>query len=284
MAEKKVLENPILAGMVVPLAVVLVAALLIFGVSKLLTPERNHTELVRELKAKRFGNRWIAAYELSKLIAASRIPPADEPALIDDLTELYESSKDPRTKKFLVMAASALKNPKKIDLIAKATQDPIRDIKFHAIVALANVDKGLKPNLDSLKEIIKNPEQDDHGLLQASILGLTHHVTPEANKDIRKFLDHPNFKVQMAAASGLINYRDELARNKISKILLGTPEFFADNGINQEEVKAVEVNMLAAIGKASWKGLRPLVAKVRKQDNDIKVHAKAAEILDLFKM
>ena len=284
MADKKVLENPILSAMVVPLAVVLVAAFIIFGVSKLLTPERNHTELVRELKAKRFGNRWIAAYELSKLITTSRIPAEDEPALIEDLSELYDSSKDPRTKKFLVMAANALKNPKKIELIEKATQDPNRDIRFHAIVALANVDKKYRPNLDVLNKIITNPDLDDDGLLQAAILGLAHHKIPEANKNIRKFLDHPNFKVKMAAASGLINYKDSAAKKKISEILLGTPEFFKNHGINQAESRAVRVNMLTAIGKVKWKGLLPVVETVRKNEKDIKVLGKATEILETLKM
>ena len=281
--EKKALDNPFLGGMVVPLAVVLVGALLIFGVSKLLTPERNHIELVRELKAKTFGNRWIAAYELSKLIATSKIPESEQAELIEDLTELYDSSRDPRTKKFLVMAVNALKDPKKLELISKATQDPDRDIKFHAIVALANSDKSLSPDLTPLKKIVENPTAQDPGMLQASILGLAHHVTPEADSMIRKLLGHSNFKVQMAAASGLINYKDEAAVEKVSQILLSGPEYFQNYGVTKDEAAAVKVNMIETIGKMNWTRLKNTIEKVRQNTDDIKVAGKAAEILEKFK-
>ena len=283
MAEKKVLENPLLAGMVVPLAVVLVAALIIFGITKMLTPERNHTQLVRELEAKRFGNRWIAAYELSKLINTSKIPLSEEPQLVADLMRIYDSAEDLRTKKFLVMAASALKGPAKLAFIAKASQDPIREVQFHAVVALANSKPSLNPDLSSLKKILAEASDKDPGLLQASILGLAHHNVPGANLNIRKLLGHPNFKVQMAAASGLVNFKDEAARAKVSEILLGSPEYFTNHGISSIEKNAVKVNMLEAILRVRWLKMKETVQKLRDSDEDIKVIAKASEILEEFK-
>ena len=63
---KKLLEKSPLSGIAVPIAIVLVSALIIFGVTKMLSSGKDHRDLVAELNSKTFGNRWVAAYELSK--------------------------------------------------------------------------------------------------------------------------------------------------------------------------------------------------------------------------
>ena len=103
--KKKILENPLASGVVVPIAVVLVGALVVFGVTKLLSSERSYKDLVREMHTKTFGNRWVAAFELSKLISSERIPAEDIPWLIENLSEIYNSAKDARTRQFTVVAA-----------------------------------------------------------------------------------------------------------------------------------------------------------------------------------
>ena len=79
---KKLLENRYLSNFMVPVAILLVGALIIFGVTKMLSTERTYRDLVREMQSKTFGNRWIAAFELSKLLAAKKIPPDEFPWLI----------------------------------------------------------------------------------------------------------------------------------------------------------------------------------------------------------
>ena len=41
--QKKILENPFVGSLVVPIAIVLVGALIIFGVTKMLSSERLHS-------------------------------------------------------------------------------------------------------------------------------------------------------------------------------------------------------------------------------------------------
>src|SRR5690606_8381485 len=105
---KKLLENPLVGSLVVPIAIVLVGALIIFGVTKMLSADRSYKDLVREMHSKTFGNRWIAAYELSKLISSSNIPTEDIPWLVGNLSELYHSAQDNRTRDFIVVALGAL--------------------------------------------------------------------------------------------------------------------------------------------------------------------------------
>src|SRR5690606_15943635 len=98
--------------------IVLVGALIIFGVTKMLSADRSYKDLVRELHSKTFGNRWVAAYELSKLISSSQIPEEDVPWLIANLTELYKGAQDSRTRDFIVVAMGALKSDLAMPVLA----------------------------------------------------------------------------------------------------------------------------------------------------------------------
>ena len=50
MSDKKLLEKSPLSGITVPIAIVLVGALIIFGVTRMLSSGKNHRDLVEELK------------------------------------------------------------------------------------------------------------------------------------------------------------------------------------------------------------------------------------------
>ena len=75
--QKRILERPFYSGLVVPTAIILVGALIVFGVMKLLSNERSHRDLINELHSKTFGNRWVAAYELSKVLSTTKFEPAE---------------------------------------------------------------------------------------------------------------------------------------------------------------------------------------------------------------
>ena len=62
-----------MSGIAVPIAIILIGALIIFGVTKMLSTGKNYRDLVEELHSKTFGNRWVAAFELSKFIASEKI-------------------------------------------------------------------------------------------------------------------------------------------------------------------------------------------------------------------
>ena len=72
--EKKLLDRPFFAGILIPIGLVLLAVMIIWGVTKMLTVERTHRDLIAELHSKNFGNRWIYAYELAKLFSNYKLP------------------------------------------------------------------------------------------------------------------------------------------------------------------------------------------------------------------
>ena len=65
----------------------------------MLTTDRSYQDLLTEMESKSFGNKWVAAYELSKVIASSQVPKEEIPELIKRLGYIYKSSSvDPRTR------------------------------------------------------------------------------------------------------------------------------------------------------------------------------------------
>src|SRR5690606_663220 len=136
---KKMLESSPLSGISVPIAIVLVGALIIFGVTKMLSTGKNHRDLVDELNSKTFGNRWVAAYELSKFLASSKIPKEDMPWVIENLSKVYRETVDARTRNFVVLALGSLNNPLCLPVLNTALEDPDHQVKFNAVVALGNM-------------------------------------------------------------------------------------------------------------------------------------------------
>ena len=135
MSDKKLLEKSPLSGITVPIAIVLVGALIIFGVTRMLSSGKNHRDLVEELNSKTFGNRWVAAYELSKYLAASRIPPQDVPWVAENLIITYKQSVDARTRNFLILALGALNHPSAYPVFNQALDDEDPQVRFNAVVA-----------------------------------------------------------------------------------------------------------------------------------------------------
>ena len=84
----KVFKKGYGSNFVIPFAIVLIGSLIIFGVTKMLTTDRGYKDLVRELHSKTFGNRWIAAFELSKVISANGVPEDEVPWLVENLEDL----------------------------------------------------------------------------------------------------------------------------------------------------------------------------------------------------
>ena len=98
----------------------------------------------RELHSKTFGNRWVAAYELSKVISSKSIPEEDIPWLVENLEDLYDKAVDVRTKNFIIVAAGSLKSELCLGLLKRGLGEDDSGTVFHAIVALSNFPKGIE--------------------------------------------------------------------------------------------------------------------------------------------
>ena len=269
LAKKKLLENPIVGAAVVPLAIILVGALVVVGVTKMLDSGHSHKDLVRTLQSKTFGNRWVAALELSKLIASEGIPESEIPWLLENLEDLYGSaSGDPRTRNFIIVAAGALGDVRAVPLINRGLDAEDAGVRFHAVVALGRMEKGDF----QWSKVIGFLESSDILLSQGAVLTLATHRVPEAEEKIALLLTHSNQKLRYSAAMGLINYRNPRAVPTLREIL------FSDSiDLDFQQRKALKINVLTLLGANAWSEQRALVQQVEREEKDLKVLAHAKE-------
>lgn len=278
--DKKLLENPFVGSLVVPIAIVLVGALIVFGVTKMISSEHSYRDLVIEMKSKAFGNKWVAALELSKIISAKKIPPEEIPWLIENLSEIYTGTIDPRTKSFIVVAAGALADKRALNIFVKALSDDDSEIKFHAVVALANMPKGFEFDWTLVEALL---DSNDHALIQTAIFALgTHEVRTAEDKILKNLNSDMGFGVRYAAATALISYKNEKCLPIIEEILaLGSND--KETKLTVDEIRGLKFNVLSSIQKADWTLLAASVERVAQSDRDVKVEALAKDVLKLLK-
>lgn len=274
--DKKLLENPFLGSLIVPIAIVLVGALIIFGVTKMLSVETSYKDHVRELQSKTFGNKWIAAFELSKKINSSQIPSEDIPWLVENLTNVYKGSPDPRTRDFVVVALGALKSNQAVPTLTLALKDKSSDVKFHALVAIGNLEDSSTVEWNKLRPFFKD---EDHALRQAVVLSAGTHKVKELEADVVGSLRDESVAVRYSAATALIYYKNEAALNMISDILFNSDQ----KGFDVNQVGNLKLNVLSAIEKVKWQRLNEVVQDVVKRDNNLKVTTKAQQVLNVLK-
>lgn len=273
---KKLLENPFVGSLVVPIAIVLVGALIIFGVTKMLSAETSYKDHVRELQSKAFGNKWIAAYELSKKIGSSQIPDEDIPWLVENLTDVYTNSPDPRTRDFVVVALGGLRTELAFPVLESALEDKSSDVRFHALVAIGNMDQGIDFNWEKLRPYFKD---EDHAIRQAVVLTVGTHKVKELEGAVVASLRDDSVAVRYSAATALIYYKNEASLGMIQQVLeLGTSPAFDVN-----KVTNLKLNILNAVEKMKWKRMTTLVQSVIDGNNNPKVTTKAQQVLNELK-
>lgn len=282
--QKKILENPFIGSLVVPIAIVLFGALIIFGITKMLSTERSYKDLVSEIQSKTFGNKWVAAYELSKQINSAQIPVEDYPWLVANLSEAYKNSIDPRTRGFIIAALGALKSELALPLLDSGLNDPDLDVKFHSIVAIANMPKGISFDWAKLLLVLNAQEAI---LRQAAVLALATHAVPMAQGPISSLLNDPVSTVKYAAATSLITYQDVSAKPVLKEILLMTyPDAKArvlPPALDAQQITDLKISVLSTLQKHNWPVMNDVILEVANSDLNNSVATKAKEALNLLK-
>ena len=282
--QKKILDNPFVGSLVVPIAIVLVGALIIFGITKMLSDEHSYKDLVEEIQSKTFGNKWVAAYELSKQINSSQIPRSEYPWLVKNLSEAYNGSIDPRTRGFIIAALGALKTEITLPILQKALNDIDLDVRFHTIVSIANMPKGIQFDWTKLESMLASPESI---IKQASLLALATHNVASAQSPIRELLNDSNRTVKYAAATALITYKDSAAVPLLKEILLlNNPDAHArilPPALDAQQIIDLKLSVLVTLAKANWPVMNEIILEVANKDSNNSVATKAKEVLNILK-
>ncbi len=278
---KKILESSPLSGITVPIAIVLVGALIIFGVTKMLSTGKNHRDLVEEMNSKTFGNRWVAAYELSKFLAGQKIPVEDMPWVIENLSQVYKESIDARTRNFIVLALGSLNNPLSLPTLNTALDDQDPQVKFNAVVSLGNMTVGSDIKWDKIEAMLL--QDTDPGLKQVALLTMATHNHPNTEEKALGLLNSSEKTIRYSAAIVLTKFKNKESLPVLQEILGLKYDVAKANELNGSQVESLKINVLENLEKYKWSELSELVQKVEFDDSNIRVTTKAKQILKVLK-
>lgn len=278
---KKMLESSPLSGIAVPIAIVLIGALIIFGVTKMLSTGKNHRDLINEMNSKTFGNRWVAAYELSKFLAGQKIPKEDMPWVIENLSQVYRETVDPRTRNFVVLALGSLNNPLTLPVLNTALEDQDSQVKFNAVVSLGNMSKDSDIHWQKIEALL---QQDvDPGLKQVALLTIASHNRPNTEESALPLLTSTEKTLRYIAAIVLTGTKNPQAIPVLEEIFNLRYDVAQAGELNGAQVEALKMNALENLEKSKWNELSNLVEKVEQDDSNVRVTTKAKQVLKVLK-
>lgn len=278
---KKILEKSPLSGITVPILIVLVGALIVFGVTKMLSTGKDHRDLVDELNSKTFGNRWVAAYELSKFLAAKKIPQEDIPWVIENLSRVYFESVDNRTRNFVVLALGSMGNPLALPVLNKALEDQDPQVQFNAVTSIGNM--STTENIEWTKIEALVGQELDPGLRQVALLAMAAHNRPNIEEKALPLLQSSEKNLRHAAAIVLVSRKRVEAIPVLEEIFNLRYDVAQAGELNGAQVEGLKMNALENIEKSKWNALGKLVEKVEADDTNIKVSTKAKQVLKVLK-
>jgi HEAT repeat protein len=278
---KKILESSPLSGIAVPIAIVLVGAFIIFGVTKMLSSGKDHRDLIEEMNSKTFGNRWVAAYELSKFLASSKIPKEDLPWVIENLSKVYYESIDARTRNFVVLALGSLNNPLSLNVLNKALEDQDPQVKFNAVVSLGNMAKDVTIDLTKVEALLQ--QEEDPGLKQVALFTLASHQYPKTEALALPLLNSSEKTLRYAAATVLIGFKNPAAIETVNEISALGYDNRTPGELNGAQIEGIKTNLLENIEKSKWNDLVGIVEKMEATDGNVRVQTKAKLVLKVLK-
>jgi hypothetical protein len=259
--------------------VALLAFALIYGLSQLFFEKKSHRNLVSELQSKTFGNRWVAAFELSKVLASNTISSEELEWVTDNLIQIYNDGADLRTKEFIVVALGAVSNEKALNFLIKGVSSQEGNIAFNATGALSRIDLPNYVAKDLAESLKQNLKSTDAGLVQMTLLLITNHPFSGFDIDFEPLIKSESaltsYSAKLAAARHGHSRREEFLR----EVMLLKLDQTNAQSLLQDQIYGMKYNALVIIEKEKIKNLANFLAEVESNEPDLKIISKLKDVL-----
>jgi HEAT repeat protein len=279
------------------------AILMIWGIRLLWTHEKNYKDLVDELETKTFGNRWVAAYELSKYLNSHALPREEHPWLISRLERVYDSASDPQTKQFVVLAVGALKNQQALPFFRKILEDiqnqhdeksqknglEEESLAFHLLVSLGQLSSLLEDEKQAVgRDLSFFFKHADPSLRQMAIFSLVkidqgHLSLLKSHKNsLLKLTEDVSYEVKMAAVCALGLMKEPavipLMRELLHQVKPPLPSSSSNLVVTSDQYYALQLNALTTIEQSKWTAFRQELDFLSQHSPSSPVQLRAREV------
>jgi hypothetical protein len=261
---------------VVPSLIVLlcVAIFIMFGL--VTSEDKTAEEFLQEVRVGSGGERWLAAFELSRLIS-------QQPGLSDDdrlVTEIAgmirdEAQGDPKVRMYLVTALEHLGNPSAVPVIVESVRDPDPDVRLHAAKALGAFG-GIGDAVEPLAALL---DDEDASIRKVAIHALGQTRDPGAIPIVMPHLEDPIEDIRWNTALALAVLGDGSGTSVIGT-MLDRDHLDRIEGITEEQKISALINGVQAAYLLRDEELIPAVRRVSREDPSLRVREIALRVLD----
>jgi HEAT repeat protein len=282
-------RNPLVAApalavqfFLIPLVVVGVTVLVYVGFRSLLSDDRTPQDYLAEIQHGGSNRRWPAAYELSRLMADSRVRA--DPTLGPALVKAFEgaAADDPRVRRYLALAIGRLDPPlpaEAVAILTAALDDDDSEARISAIWALGSSgDPTVAPRLEPLYA------SPDAGIRKMVVYALGALPGSGPTATLRLALEDPEADVRWNAAVALSRHGSREGVAVLSQMLdRAYVEQTVKRDVRQYEdldpVADVMISGLRAAAALKDSSLRPSIEGISQHDQSLRVRQAALEAL-----
>jgi HEAT repeat protein len=282
-------RNPLVAApalavqfFLIPLVVVGVTVLVYVGFRSLLSDDRAPQDYLAEIQHGGSNRRWPAAYELSRLMADSRVRA--DPTLGPALVKAFEgaAADDPRVRRYLALAIGRLDPPlpaEAVAILTAALDDDDSEARISAIWALGSSgDPTVAPRLEPLYA------SPDAGIRKMVVYALGALPGSGPTATLRLALEDPEADVRWNAAVALSRHGSREGVAVLSQMLdRAYVEQTVKRDVRQYEdldpVADVMISGLRAAAALKDSSLRPSIEGISQHDQSLRVRQAALEAL-----
>jgi len=255
----------------------------IFVLFGLITAEgkkpRDYVGLIRTGDSTR---RWQAAFELSKVIGATKDPPSSDPRLAGEMVSLFKEAEgdDPRVRRFLALALGRLGDaqavPALVEYLTAVRSGEGTDSETHIYAVWA---LGAIGDAAAVPELVALTTHDDPGLRKTAVHALGVFRSPEAIAALERALGDPLGDVRWNAAAALARHGNRAAVPVLEEML--DREQLARSGpVTPDQAEQILLQAVAGAALLQDARLEGRLASLGKGDPSLRVRAAARRCLE----
>lgn len=260
---------------IVPSLIVLlcVGVFLMFG---LITSEgKTEADYLQEIRRGRGSERWLAAFELSRLLAQREAAHEDGPLVAEIVALLEEeSASDPQVRIYLIAALENLRHPGGAGALIEALADADPGVRLHAAKALGAYE-GVSGAVAPLAAMLTD---EDPAIRKVAIHALGRTRDHAAIAHLLPRLDDPVQDVRWNAALSLAVLGDPGGRGVIGE-MLDRRRLDAIEGITEAQKISALINGTQAAYLLKDPSLLDAVAGLSTDDPSLRVREVALRVL-----
>ena len=260
---------------IVPSLIVLlcVGVFLMFG---LITSEgKDEGEYLQEIRRGRGSERWLAAFELSRLLAQRQAEV--DPALVAEVVALLkeENAGDPKVRVYLIAALEGLHHPDATAALIEALADADPSVRLQAAKALGAYE-GLSAAVAPLAALLTD---EDPAIRKVAIHALGRTKDPAAIPHLQPRLEDGVQDVRWNAALALAVIGDPSGRVVIGE-MLDRKKLDAIEGISEGQKISALINGTQAAYLLKDPSLLEAVGRLTKEDPSLRVREVALRVIE----